>query len=150
MAMKKLKSTRCNNYSYPGIFVPSPLQMDDIFNELKQVGSGMVSVPLMNVVETPDSYNIEVAAPGIEKNNFLVSIHDNVLSVSVLNKDPGKNNKIYHQQEFNYNCFKRELPLPEDIDLDFLSASYHRGILNLNFPKGKGKFPGEVERVIIY
>lgn len=148
--MTHLKSNNTGSHcSYPGEYVPAPLTMDEVWAALQQPHEG-VSVPLMNVVETPDAFTVEVAAPGLKNSDFLVSIHLSVLSVSVLHKDLDSSNKTYRQQEFNYCCFKRDIALPDNIDTDFLNALYKHGILYVMLPKSKKNLVNEVERVIVY
>jgi HSP20 family protein len=144
------KSNNTGSYcTYPGEYVPAPLTLDEVRTALRQPHEG-ASAPLVNVVETADAFTVEVAAPGLKSGDFLVSIHQSVLSVSVLHKEWDNSNKTYHQHEFNYCCFKRDLALPENIDTDFLNALYKHGILYVKLPKSKKNLAKEVERVIVY
>ncbi len=135
--------------AYPGEYVPSPLTMEELMKELLQPHEG-ASSPQMNVVETADAFTIEVAAPGLTTSDFLVSIQHNLLSVSVLHQEQAAGNKIYHRHEFNYCCFKKEIPLPDNIDTDFMTALYLHGILYVRLPKSSENKINMVERVIIY
>ena len=135
--------------TYPGEYVPPPITMGEVTTALQQMHDG-ASVPLVNVVETPDIFTVEIAAPGLKSSDFLVSIHQNILSVSVLHKDFDNNHKTYSRHEFNYCCFKKEIALPDNIDTDFLNATYKQGVLYVLLPKSKMKLDNEVERVIIY
>lgn len=135
--------------AYPGEYVPSPLTMEELLKELLQPHEG-ASSPQMNIVETTDAFTIEVAAPGLKISDFIVSIHNNLLSVSVLHKEQAAGNKIYHQHEFNYCCFKKEITLPDNIDTDFMTAHYQHGILYVRLPKSRENNINMVERVIIY
>lgn len=139
------KGSHC---TYPGEYVPVPLLLDELLTELQLPHEGAVA-PLVNVVEEADAFIIEVAAPGLKTGDFLVSIQQNVLSVSVLHKEAGCKKK-YHRHEFNYCCFNREIALPVNADTDFISAKYKDGILKLWLPKSKEEAVSDVERVIIY
>ena len=139
------KGSQC---TYPGEYVPVPLLMDEFLTELQLPHEGAVA-PLVNVVEEADAFIIEVAAPGLKTGDFLVSIQQDVLSVSVLHKEADCK-KIYHRHEFNYCCFKREIALPVNIDTDFISAKYKDGILKVWLPKSKENVVNKIERVIIY
>ena len=133
--------------TYPGEYIPAPLMLEELLAELQHTHEGE-SRPLINVAEMPDVFIIEVAAPGLKSGDFYVSINDNALTISVLHKETDK--KLYHQHEFNYCCFKREIVLPGNVDADFLSAVYEDGILCVRLPKSKAPVMNHVERIIIY
>lgn len=143
-----LKNAVSSDY-YPGVFVPAPLMMDELLEELQKPHEG-ASLPLVNVVEEEDMVIVEVAAPGLKPGEFLASIHENVLIVSVLHKEKCTRKKLYHRHEFNYECFKREIPLPVNIDVDFLTAVYKDGILHVMLPKSKEQVMNRIDRIIIY
>ncbi|MFC2138928.1 Hsp20/alpha crystallin family protein [Bacteroidota bacterium] len=94
------------------------------------------SIPNVNVAEGKDEYKIEVAAPGLSKNDFKVDVHDNLLEISsersVENEEKNEN---YVRREFNYNSFKRSFSLPDEVDADKIKASHKDGILNILIPK---------------
>jgi HSP20 family protein len=142
--------------SYPGIksdylrqYIPAPLTLDDVMDELKKTHEGE-TMPLINVAEIDDAFIIEVAAPGLKSGNFLVSINENVLSIAELHKEKGAGEKLYHLHEFNYCCFKREIVMPGNVDAYFLNAVYENGILCIRLPKSKEQVMNHVERIIIY
>jgi HSP20 family protein len=130
-------------------YIPAPLTLDELMDELQKPHEGETK-PLINLAEMPDAFIIEVAAPGLKSDDFLVSIDENLLSIAVLHKEAGTVNKLYHQHEFNYCCFKREIVLPGNVDADFLSAMYEDGILCIRLPKSKERVLNHVERIIIY
>jgi HSP20 family protein len=146
--------TNNNNYpkelsTYPGTFVPSPLVLEELVAELQQPHEGE-SRPLVNVVEESDAFIIDVAAPGLKSEDFNVGIQEDILTISVLHKEKEESNKLFHQHEFNYWCFKRDIILPQNVDADFLSAFYENGILRVRIPKSNVAIMNNVERVIIY
>ena len=146
--------TNNNNYpkelsTYPGTFVPSPLVLEELVAELQQPHEGE-SRPLVNVVEESDAFIIDVAAPGLKSEDFYVGIQEDILTISVLHKEKEESNKLFHQHEFNYWCFKRDIILPQNVDADFLSAFYENGILRVRIPKSNIAIMNNVERVIIY
>jgi len=138
-----------NIYAYPGIFIPAPLTLDELMTELQHPHEGE-SRPLVNVAEQSDAFIIEVAAPGLKSVDFYVSINEDILTISVLHKEKEAGKKLYHQHEFNYGCFKREIILPGNVDADFLNAVYEDGILCVRLPKSKAPVMNHVERIIIY
>ena len=130
-------------------YIPAPLTLEELMDELQKPHEGETR-PLINLTEMLDAFNIEVAAPGLKSADFLVSIDENVLSIAVLHKETGAGNKLYHQHEFKYSCFKREIVIPGNVDADFLSAVYEDGILCIRLPKSKEQVMNHVERIIIY
>lgn len=139
------ESSHC---TYRGEDVPMPLLIDDLLTELQFQHEG-AAAPLANVVETANTFTVEVAAPGLKTADFLVSIQQNVLPVSVLHKETDCKRK-YHLYEFNSYCFKREVELPANVDMDFISALYKDGILKVILPKSNEEAVNNVERVIVY
>ena len=97
-------------------------------------------LPAMNIKELDNKFEIEFAAPGFSKEDFEVTVNDNVLNVSgekKIEKESKEDN--FTRKEFNYNSFKRSLLLPETIDVDKdISASYLDGILQLHLSKKEG------------
>lgn len=148
MTQKTLSSP--DKYSaYPGQYIASSLKLEELLNELQQPNE-TESKPLVNIGEVPDTYIIEMVAPGLKKSDFYVSIKGNILTVSFLHKDNENNKKMYCLQEFNYCCYRRDIIIPGNVDADFLSAEYHDGILIVRVPKSRKKVINNVERIIIY
>ncbi len=90
-------------------------------------------VPAMNVKETDDRFEIEIAAPGFTKKDFNVSIENGVLRIEAENKEEmEKKEDDYTRREFNYNSFYRSFTLPENVnEEEMIDATYKRGILKL-------------------
>lgn len=97
------------------------------------------TVPAVNIIENENNFQIEVAAPGLEKENFNITVDDDVLTISseVKNEKEEKDNKgKFTKREFSYHSFKRSFTLdPETIDAENIQASYEKGVLNINVPK---------------
>lgn len=95
-----------------------------------------VSTPAVNIAEGPEGYTIEVAAPGLSKNDFKVNLENNVLTISSSkeNKKEEKNGN-YTRQEFSYASFSRSFTLPESVENEKIAASYKDGILYVSIPK---------------
>ena len=135
--------------AYPGEYITSPHSFEELLDELQQPHEGE-AIPLVNIMEMPDFFSIEMAAPGLKRGGFDVSINHNILTISFLNKDIENNQKLYRQHEFNYRCFKRDIVVPGNIDPDFISVAYADGILNVNLPKSIKPFIHRVDRIIVY
>jgi HSP20 family protein len=97
----------------------------------------MVSrVPAANISETNDEYHIELAAPGLKKDDFKIRVDDQVLSISVeQHKENTESNKNYNKREYSYTSFVRSFTLPEGADDARIAAEYTDGVLNINVPK---------------
>lgn len=92
--------------------------------------------PATNIVENKNSFDLEIAAPGMDKKDFKVSINDNILTISSEKEDESKEEgKNYARKEFVYGAFSRSFTLPETIDIDKIKAEYNNGILSIKLPK---------------
>lgn len=94
------------------------------------------NIPAANIKENAKDYSIELAAPGLAKEDFKINLENDVLSVSAeksTEKEEQKDN--YTRQEFQYNSFSRSFRLPESINPDKIDAKYENGLLKLTIPK---------------
>lgn len=135
---------RRSNHLFPGLFDSFE---KDFFNDFVSLGNK--NLPAVNVLENQDGYSVEVAAPGLKKEDFKVNLENNVLTISsekqVTTED--KNDK-YSIKEFSYNSFKRAFTLPEVIDSEKIEATYQDGILSVKIAKkeeAKRKEPKQIE-----
>jgi HSP20 family protein len=96
----------------------------------------MGTVPAVNILETKEDFAIELAAPGLEKKDFKVDVHNNVLTISCEKemKNEVENEKIM-RREFSYSAFKRSFTLPDSAESEKIKATYKEGILKINIPK---------------
>ncbi len=96
------------------------------------------TLPAINVKETPESFVVEMAAPGMKKEDFKVELNNNVLTISSEQKTEHeeKDNDKYTRKEFSYQSFQRSFPLSrEAVDADKIQAKYENGVLHLTIPK---------------
>jgi len=95
------------------------------------------TLPAVNIRENNDSFLIEVAAPGLSKENFKLNLDRNRLVISSEQKtEKNENDKKYSRREFSYQSFERSFTLPEgSVDNDKISAKYTDGILLVTLPK---------------
>ncbi len=94
------------------------------------------SVPAINVKENDEEFLLEMAAPGLNKGDFTVSVEQGVLLISVDKKlEKESTEDGYMRKEFNYSHFQRSFSLPEAVDEGKIKASYRDGILYLVLPK---------------
>ena len=92
------------------------------------------SFPSANIMEEENSYKIELAVPGIEKDNLNIDLDDNLLRISAESKVE-KNDEKFKVREFNYQSFRRSFKLPKEIDAEKIGAKYADGILSIEIPK---------------
>jgi HSP20 family protein len=137
--------------TYPGEYTPLQLKFDTLEAELLKPHKGS-KTPAYNVCETSEYYKIELAAPGLQREDFFVNITDHGhLSISALHEEPIRIEKEkYKKQAFNYECFNRELLLPENVDTDFIKAEYRKGILSLWFLKTEKQYQKRASTIIVY
>ena len=116
--------------------------LPDVFNELFDSGlmpRTISNVPAINVKESDKAYTVELAAPGMKKEDFNVNIDDEGnLKVRMESKSEKKeedNDGHYLRREFSYSTFERTLILPEDVDKDKIAATVADGVLTINLPK---------------
>lgn len=95
------------------------------------------TAPAVNVIENETDYKIEVAAPGMTKEDFNIHLaDDNQLVITMEKKNESKNDKSkYLRREFSYSKFQQALVLPEDVEKDHISASVNDGVLTIDLPK---------------
>jgi HSP20 family protein len=97
------------------------------------------TTPAVNIKETDKSFELELAAPGLEKKNFKVELKEDKLTISSVHEntmEEKQETESFSRREFNYHAFTRSFVLPEKlIDKDAISASYDNGILKVSVPK---------------
>lgn len=95
------------------------------------------SVPAVNVVEHTNGFRIEVAAPGLKKEDFKLHLNHNNLTISSVQESQKeeKEGEKYTRREFSYSSFQRTFTLPTSIDAENIKASYTDGVLAIDLPK---------------
>lgn len=110
--------------------------LGSIFNDSFFSDRMMSRVPAVNVSEAQDHYHIEMAAPGLNKNDFDIKLDRNILAVSVEQKKQDvQEHRQFNKREFSYTSFVRSFALPETADDAQIEASYVNGILNIQVAK---------------
>lgn len=122
-----------------------PSLLDDLLlKDLFDTTSGSwkssgTTLPAVNVSETNDAFMIEVAAPGMKREDFHVELDNNLLTISSdreQEKKEKQNGNLYTRREFSYQSFQRSFALPENrIEGDKIFAKYTDGILHITVPK---------------
>lgn len=95
------------------------------------------AAPSVNIINNDDSFLIEVAAPGLNKEDFNLEIDNDILSISYEKKEEEKEETgKYTRREFSFESFKRTFTIPENVvNSEAIEAKYDNGILKLNLPK---------------
>jgi HSP20 family protein len=92
--------------------------------------------PLANILEHPDSFELNLAAPGLKKEDFKIHLESNVLTISSeINDEKEEETKNYTRKEFHYSSFSRSFTLPRTVDLEKIKADYDNGVLKVFLPK---------------
>ena len=112
----------------------------DVFQSLlndSQISDRLINkTPAVNIAETENQFEIELAAPGLSKEDFKINLDKNVLSVSAEKKvENAEEAKKYSKKEYAYNSFVRSFTLPESADYSKIDAEYVNGILKLSIAK---------------
>ena len=129
--------------------------LPDVFNDLfdnNWMVKSSATAPAINVIETESEYKVEVAAPGMTKEDFNIRIdEDNQLVVSMVkkqeNKEENKESR-YLRREFSYTKFQQTMYLPDNVVKDKIGAAMDNGVLTINIPKRSPEEEKKAQRVI--
>ena len=129
----------------PGIF-------NDFFGN-EWIAKSNSSAPAINILETDKEYEVEIAAPGITKDDFNVTVtKDNHLIVTVENKseneEKDKKGKFL-RREFSYSQFQQTLILPDNVEKDAIEAKQEDGVLTVTIPKKKAPEATEPKKIAV-
>lgn len=115
--------------------------IDDIVNDALDINlspkvNALIKSPAVNILELNNSYEIEVAAPGLVKSEFKIDLKMELLTISSEQKtDSEDENNTFTRREFDYSSFKRSFQLPKTVNKERISANYTDGILRISLPK---------------
>jgi HSP20 family protein len=132
---------RSNGNLFPAI----PSLLNDFFTEdwfdssMSNWKSSGATLPAVNVRETNDDFQIEVAAPGMKRADFKVELDNNVLTISSQREETHEEKDqhgSYTRKEFSYQAFQRSFTLPQNkVEGEKIAARYQDGILHITIPK---------------
>lgn len=117
--------------------------LPELFNDLMSVGLNVpktsTTAPAINVKESDNKYVVEVAAPGLKKEDFFVNINDEgnlVVKMEQKADDKNTDEKMHYlRREFSYTKYEQTLILPDDVDKNKIEAKVEDGILTVKLPK---------------
>ena len=130
--------------------------LPSIFNDFFDndwMAKANATAPAINVIESDKDYKIEVAAPGMTKDDFNIHLsEDNELVITMEKKnekkEEDKENKKYLRREFSYSKFQQSLVLPDDVEKDKIGAAVNNGVLTIDLPKRQPEEKAKVNRSI--
>lgn len=121
-----------------------PSLIDDFINtdwNLK-VPTFSGTVPAVNIKELDSQFEIELAVPGMKKDDFEIEVEDGVVSISSTQEEEQVNEKgKFTRREFSYSSFRRSFTLPDSVDPTKIDATYKEGVLLVLLPKHKEAQP---------
>jgi HSP20 family protein len=147
--MKKSDQTAEKNNVYPGTFVRQN-NMDKLKDEFLKDKNKITKKPQVNLIESNHAILIEMAIPGVKREDFLIEVKDDILTVHVLHEDASKDFVAFSMHEFDCNKYKRSIQLPPNADYAFVSAKYNDGLLTIYIPKTNEPFINQQNTIIVY
>lgn len=141
--------SRTNGNALPEFFDLTRDWLD--WNNANYSSSGS-SLPAVNIRENSDSFEVEMAAPGMSKKDFSIELDNNLLTISSERKTENemKEGERYTKKEFSYQSFRRSFTLPKEVvDDDKIKASYENGVLHLHIPKKEEARPRPPKQIAI-
>ena len=145
-------TVRKNNVWFPDFF-------NDLFDAALAPAMAKTAAPAINVSENDKEYKVEVAAPGMGKDDFDIELNEENNLVIKLEKKVEKkeeapegaqkeNNYRYLRREFSYEKYQQTLILPDDVDKENINAVVEHGILTICLPKEQPKVEPKISRKI--
>lgn len=128
-----------------------PSMFNDFFDN-DWMEKSNATAPAINVLENEHGYDLELAAPGMTKDDFKVSLDENGDLVINMEKKQENNDEKKHghylRREFSYSKFQQTMLLPEDADREKINAQVEHGVLKVNIPKVVKVEPEHTHKVI--
>ncbi len=154
MSLVKFRRTR----PFANLVTSDFFDMEDFFDDRfwkrgmlsERFWNGRTGEPALNIKETEDHFEIELAAPGFDKKDFEVTIDNGYLNISAEKRiEAEEKEEEFTRREFSYNAFERSLLLPENIREEEIKAKYKDGILRFNLMKKEVEKKQEPKKVEI-
>lgn len=120
---------------------PSPLRsmMNDLWNTdnfFDKPYNKRELLPAVNIRETENNYELELAVPGFKKDDFKITTENGFLTIAAeVNNEHNEETENYTRKEFSYASFSRTFTLPDNVIEDHISAKYHDGLLTVDLKK---------------
>ena len=116
------------------MFFDDVFTKDSFFNQME----AKHQVPAANIKQEEDRFIIDLAAPGLQKDDFSINLENDLMTISAEKKVENEEKQPrFTRKEFQYHQFSRSFTLPESVNLEGISASYEQGVLSIVLPKNK-------------
>lgn len=142
------------NEIFPGFSLFDDFFSRDFLNwGMNNNSSTNTTIPLVNIKETTDNFEVEMAAPGMNKEDFKIELDGNVLTITSERKDENevKEGDRYTRREFSYQSFQRSFQLSKEVvDAEKIEAKYENGVLRLLVPKKEEARPRPPKMIQIH
>ena len=123
------------NSFWPSTSTVDQFLNDSIFNWRNEINEGF-RTPKVNIKETDEEFLVEMAAPGMKRDDFRIELDNDILVISSEIEDQNENrNNSYTRREFSYESFRRTFHLPNSVEAEKIKAKYEDGMLRLVIPK---------------
>lgn len=132
-----MKTVSKNSIWLPALF--EDLFLDNKIDALNNYET--FSIPAVNIIENLTKFAIEIAAPGLKKEDFSIEVEEDTLKISSkrASEKEEDTDSTFRKREFNYESFERSFKLPENIEIDNIQANYEDGVLKVTLPKMEEK-----------
>ncbi len=133
-----MRTVNKNSVWLPGL-------LDNLFleNQLDSLNNyETFSIPAINIIENLPNFVVELAAPGLHKEDFTIEVEEDTLKIAskkVEEKKEESNDSRFRKREFDYKSFERSFKLPENIQIEDIQANYENGVLRVTLPKMEEK-----------
>ena len=109
------------------------------------------TIPSVNIKENDDEFDVEMAAPGMMKEDFKIELNNSLLTISSEkhSEDQVRDGKNITRREFSYQSFSRSFALPAIVETDRITAKYENGILKINIPKKDEAKPKPLKQITV-
>jgi HSP20 family protein len=125
---------------------------NDLFDwSNRNYSSTNTTLPSVNIKESTEDFEVEVAAPGLTKNDFKIQLNHDLLTISSEKEIENEtdNGQSFTLREFSYQSFSRSFTLPNTVDNEKIVAKYDNGLLKINIPKKEEARPKPARQIAI-
>jgi HSP20 family protein len=107
------------------------------------------TIPAVNIKETENEFEVDMAAPGMKKDDFKIELNNNVLMISSekQSENETRDGKNVTRREFSYQSFSRSFTLPAIVETEKITAKYENGLLRVNIPKKDEAKPKPIKQI---
>lgn len=125
--------------------------MKGFFDNKDFIGDQSSVIAPVNLIEDEHCYRLDVAIPGVKRENIFVKLSDNLLSIVTINKQSKSlADASSGVHEFDEHPFERNLQLPETADTQFMSAEYRSGVLSIHMMKSTNAIQQGMRQLVVY